>query len=318
MYDFEYQQAPWYDYKDSFDSVEIEKGVTSIGDWAFDGCESLLTVIIPEGVESIGENAFSFCVNLVRADIPSSVTSIGREAFWACEHLEQINIPIGMTSIEYGTFLGCESLKSIAISIRIKSIGESAFFGCVGFEKIIYCGTEKEWNAITKGDYWNENVTADIQYHDYESVINNPTHTSNGLEMHTCLVCGFIELKEIDRDTSAHVFGDWTYFDGEQHFRECECGDVEFEAHLYAEGICLGCGNVEESDGSGRSILGDVDGDGDITNGDVLAIYKYIYNSALCPLDVTVGDVDKDGDVTNGDILAIYKYIYNPLLYPIE
>ena len=66
-----------------------------------------------------------------------------------------------------------------------------------------------------------------------------------------------------------------------------------------------------------EGLLGDVDSDGYITNADVLAIYKYIYNAQLYPLDETLGDVDKDGYVTNADVLAIYKYIYNPNLYPI-
>ena len=64
-------------------------------------------------------------------------------------------------------------------------------------------------------------------------------------------------------------------------------------------------------------MLGDVDGDGSVTNADVLEIYRYIYNPALYPLDVETGDVDGDGAVTNSDVLEIYRYIYNPALYPI-
>ena len=64
-------------------------------------------------------------------------------------------------------------------------------------------------------------------------------------------------------------------------------------------------------------VLGDVSGDGIITNADVLMIYRYIYNATLYPLDVTVGDVNGDGLVTNADVLMIYRYIYNPVLYPI-
>ena len=64
-------------------------------------------------------------------------------------------------------------------------------------------------------------------------------------------------------------------------------------------------------------ILGDVSGDGLVTNADVLAIYRYIYNAELYPIDVTMGDVNMDGAVTNADVLAIYRYIYNPELYPI-
>ena len=63
--------------------------------------------------------------------------------------------------------------------------------------------------------------------------------------------------------------------------------------------------------------LGDVNGDGDITNEDVLLIYRYIYNPDLYPLNNKIADVNQDGSVTNEDVLLIFRYIYNPDLYPI-
>ena len=37
------------------------KGVTKIGDYAFDSCTSLTNITIPDGVTSIGDNSFSNC-----------------------------------------------------------------------------------------------------------------------------------------------------------------------------------------------------------------------------------------------------------------
>ena len=68
-----------------------------------------------------------------------------------------------------------------------------------------------------------------------------------------------------------------------------------------------------------KAPVGDTDNDGNVTNSDVLEIYRYIYNSELYPLSVTdIADVDDDGDVTNADVLCIFRYIYNPELYPLE
>ena len=64
--------------------------------------------------------------------------------------------------------------------------------------------------------------------------------------------------------------------------------------------------------------LGDVNGDGEITNADVLMIFRYIYNSKLYPLDVALADVNLDGDVNNADVLKIFRYIYNPVRYPLQ
>jgi hypothetical protein len=65
-------------------------------------------------------------------------------------------------------------------------------------------------------------------------------------------------------------------------------------------------------------ILGDVTQDGEITNADVLQIFRYIYSNELYPLPVfEAADVNFDGDVTNADVLVIFRYIYSPELYPI-
>ena len=66
-----------------------------------------------------------------------------------------------------------------------------------------------------------------------------------------------------------------------------------------------------------QAISGDVDGDGVVTNADVLMIFRYIYNSDIYPLDSEIGDVDNDGLITNADVLMIYRHIYNPTLYPL-
>ena len=50
----------------------IPAGVTTIGDSAFSGCESLTAITIPVSVTSIGVEAFSYCESLkpeLRADI---------------------------------------------------------------------------------------------------------------------------------------------------------------------------------------------------------------------------------------------------------
>ena len=46
--------APWYSQNSYIKSVNIENGVTSIGDAAFYGCSNLTSVTIPDSVKSIG------------------------------------------------------------------------------------------------------------------------------------------------------------------------------------------------------------------------------------------------------------------------
>ena len=61
--------------------------------------------------------------------------------------------------------------------------------------------------------------------------------------------------------------------------------------------------------------ISDINSDGMITNLDILAVFKYIYNSELYPLGsiggFTHGDANMDGGVSNSDILILFRYIYS-------
>jgi hypothetical protein len=74
----------------------IPDSMTSIGENAFFGCESLTSITIPNGVTNIDENVFRNCESLTSITIPDSVTSIGRNAFAKCHNLISITIPKGL------------------------------------------------------------------------------------------------------------------------------------------------------------------------------------------------------------------------------
>ena len=73
-------------------SYTIPNSVTTIGNYAFEGCSSLTSVTIPNTVTSIGTCAFSDCTGLTTMSIPSSVTYIGDDAFGYCSGLTTVTL----------------------------------------------------------------------------------------------------------------------------------------------------------------------------------------------------------------------------------
>ncbi len=135
MADFTRTTMPWYSYRSEIATIDINKGVTSIGAYSFSYCSTLTSVTIPESVTSIGFGAFVYCTALPSVTIPESVTTISDYAFHGCESLTT-EIPDNVTTIGGSAFYDCTSLTTIEIPDSVTTIGSGAFCGCTSLTTI--------------------------------------------------------------------------------------------------------------------------------------------------------------------------------------
>ena len=106
MYDYSTSApAPWSELKNSFH-----------------------TLVLPQGLTTIGDNAFADCAALQAVAIPTSVTNIGTAAFQNCTALTQVLIPEGVQHLEDNAFKGCSALATVYAQAQIPPVlGNTVF-----------------------------------------------------------------------------------------------------------------------------------------------------------------------------------------------
>ena len=119
MYDYNSNgfYAPWnkINFYKKVKSIEIEKGITSIGDSALTHSTSVTNLKIANTVTRIGNSGVYALYSIETLTIPNSVTTIGEYAFALCQKLKSINIPASVTSIGVSAFGTCNSLENITV-----------------------------------------------------------------------------------------------------------------------------------------------------------------------------------------------------------
>ena len=116
MFNYSYSGYEWNSKSSEIKEVVIQKSVSNIGNYAFQGCTNLTSITIPDSVTSIGSSAFSNCTSLTSVTIPDSVTSIGNSSFSNCTNLTSVTIPNSVTSIGSSAFYYCSKLNEVHIT----------------------------------------------------------------------------------------------------------------------------------------------------------------------------------------------------------
>ena len=162
MQDFDNNTLPpWASHRNAITDLVIGSGVTTIGDYAFAGCESLTEIAIPNSVVTIGDQVFSNCSSLIEVDIPNSVTTIGQWAFIYCTSLIEVTVPNSVTTIFWGAFDACSNLTEINIGNSVTDMGP--FSACSRLSSINVDVANNVFSSVD-GVLFNKNKTMLKQY----------------------------------------------------------------------------------------------------------------------------------------------------------
>lgn len=179
--------------------LSFQKGVTAIGNDAFDACRHLESIhvaekntaysdkdgvlfnkqksvlllfpqakantySIPEGVKSLGRKAFCDCIAMRHIIIPDGVIDIGESTFFRCESLEEITVPDSVVSIGASAFYGCSGLTSLRIPAKVTQIGVEAFYNCDHLTRFVVDPNNQAYASDLYGALFNKEKTKLLQY----------------------------------------------------------------------------------------------------------------------------------------------------------
>ena len=132
-----------YDYSDEYSGdVKIPESVTYNGK--------------AYSVTSIGEYAFWVCSSLISVEIPNSVTSIGNSVFYGCSSLTSVTIPNSVISIGDEAFRDCINLKKLISYAEVSPICGCNVFDGVNTQECTLQVPEKSISAYQQADQWKE------------------------------------------------------------------------------------------------------------------------------------------------------------------
>ena len=234
------EYAPWFlDLRRVIKTVIIDEGVTSIGAYAFYGCQEAEIIYVPDSVISIGEHAFEGCTSLTYTYIPEGVERIGPMTFYWCNSLKSINIPESITYIGEDAFYDCRSIQYVSVTDLDKwnkvifdgnssyplSYGGTLYVNGEPFDETYSgaCGAGLTWTFDTldktltisgKGDMKNYNIDSDPapwneyrRYAPIETVVINDGVTSIGNEA----FYEFLAIKNVTIPDSVKSIGDGAF-----------------------------------------------------------------------------------------------------------
>ncbi len=129
-------------------NITLGKGITYIGDKAFEDSSALVSVTMEE-VSYIGDRVFYGCNRFQTVKFYDNLKVIGNEAFGNCQTLGSIEIPNMVQEIGFGAFYNCAAMGSVKITNSVVcKLGDYAFYNTKSLNTVDFSGAS---NAVSFG-----------------------------------------------------------------------------------------------------------------------------------------------------------------------
>ena len=139
---------------------------------AFKNCDNITNITVPDEFKWIGDAAFEGCTSLVSIKLPTTFTDFcTRSVFSQCTSLTEVVFPENTKLINDFAFENCTSLKSITFPTSVTQICNTAFSGATALKDVYYKGTKEQWKNI---DIFCDNFPS------YELTWNFTVHCTDG------------------------------------------------------------------------------------------------------------------------------------------
>ncbi len=210
--------------------------------WA-EQLDEIQSLVIENGVESVGDYAFSDAINLKNVSFADTVWIIGDHAFQR-SGVRDIYLPDAkFLNINGYAFEGCQSLETVSIGKTPEKILEYAFSNCPNLHLITYRGL---FNSIGQSEEFH-GLTATIQYPCNIVELYRETYYSNANAMEGTNSATAISASTGEPVVTAAPTDDQILANIEATKRDIKMSNTKsnltFEKfHTYEDGVCARCG----------------------------------------------------------------------------
>ena len=283
--------------------LDIPQGVTAISANAFYGASALTRVALPAGIESIGGAAFKNCSRLTRVDVPdvkswlgigfaneaSNPLSVARHLYVGGEEMEHLTVPDGVETVGDFAFNNCDGLVSVTIDDAVTTIGKNAFAGSKNLKELSVGDGVK---TIGEKAFGTCTSLTDV-------TLGEGVETLGARAFVSCMKISSITVKA---PTPPELGSKDCFVSGVYKNASLKVPQESVDAYQAANHW----NQFKHIEGIHDALIGDVNGDGELTVNDVNIELAVIYGEITC---TALHDVNGDGEVNIADVNAIIDLI---------